>query len=294
MNEKVTHISLSELIEKHRHNGGAASTYEFSHLWITGADLSEGDLSGIIIKDSTFSDVDFAHITLTNAKLSNVQFEAASHVTIACSGKQKPHLKSGVVAQQLTLPLEPSSAISVVSATQPTPDLSTVMQKLRTLNDWEIRRLIEKSKRCIQESHQPGKRSQYRPEQERFRKDLLDGYHHQCAITRVEEENILQAAHIIPFCLLEVIGAGQFGNSRWNGVLLRQELHTLFDRNTLTIAENGAVSANSSYQGLYNHWEQFVLPPRPACSDDPQSQAEHEQVWRSFLQWRLEEYDKYC
>jgi hypothetical protein len=294
MNEKVTHISLSELIEKHRHNGGATSTYEFSHLWITGAGSPEGDLSGIIIKDSTFSGVDFANVTLTNAKLSNVQFEAASNVTIACGSKRKPLLISGVFAQQLTLPFETSSATSVVSAALPTPDLSTIMQKLRTLNDLDIRALIEESQKRIRESQQPDKRSQYRPEQERFRRDLLDGYNHQCAITGVEDEGILQAAHIIPFCLLEKIGAGQFGNSRWNGVLLRQELHTLFDQNRLTITQNGEVSASSYYQSLYNHWEQFVLPPRPAGSDDPQTRAEHEQVWRSFLQWRLEEYHKYC
>lgn len=294
MNDQVMHVSLSELIEKHRHNGGAASTYEFSHLWITGDDSAAGDLSGVLIKDSTFSGVDFTHVTLTNAKLSNVQFEAARNVTIACDGKRKAPLKPGVFVQQLTFPFETSSVTAVVSAASSTPDLSTIMQNLSTLHPWDIRWLIEESKRRIRESQQLGKKSLYRPEQERFRRDLLDGYNRQCAITGVEDEDILQAAHIIPFCLLEKIGAGQFGNSRWNGVLLRQELHTLFDRNTLTIAENGEVSVDSYHQGLYNHWEQFVLPPRPAPSDDPQTTAEHEQVWRSFLQWRVEEYSKYC
>jgi len=296
MAENAKHnMSLSELIEKHHHNGGPASTYEFVDLWITDIGSPQGDLSGILIKDSTFSGVDFANVTLTNAKLTNVQFEGASNLTITCEkpSNRRPPSKSAVSAQQLTL-FGASSATTTSSAVSPVFDLSAVMQKLSTLNHMEIRELIEESKRHIREAQRPGTKSQYRPEQDRFRKDLLDGYNHQCAITRMGDEgheDILQAAHIIPFCLLEKVGAGQFGNSRWNGVLLRQELHTLFDKNMLTIAPDGAVSLDSYYRGLSNHWEPFALPP--SSSDDPKTQAEHEQVWRSFLQWRFEEYDNY-
>src|SRR5437762_4862797 len=131
MTDKVKHTSLRELIEEHRQNGGAASTHEFADLWITDIGSPEGDLSGIIIKNSTFSGVDFANVTLTNAKLTNVQFEGALNLTISCD--DKPNRKSPskkdvrastvqlvVFPQQLTLQFETSPApATIVSATPP-------------------------------------------------------------------------------------------------------------------------------------------------------------------------------
>ncbi|TMC24277.1 MAG: hypothetical protein E6J34_00785 [Chloroflexi bacterium] len=293
-------MSLSDLIKKHHHNGGEESTYEFTDRWITG--VGEGDLSGIIITNSTFSGVNLANVTLTNARLTNVDFEGASSLTITCeeseeqsnppsSTNRTSSSKKAVSDQQLSLFGTSSATVTVSVVASPVFDLSATMQSLRTLYTFDIIALIEESKKRIRDAQRKG--SKYRPEQDRFRKDLLDGYNRQCAITKMDDEDILQAAHIIPFCLLEKVGAGQFGNSRWNGVLLRQELHTLFDKDTLTIAPlDGAVSLVSRYQGLSDHWEQFVLPP--GSSEDPQTRAEHEQVWRSFLQWRFDEYKNYC
>lgn len=61
-----------------------------------------------------------------------------------------------------------------------------------------------------------------------FRKRLLNAYRSACAISGCEVVDILEAAHIIPYSL-----SGD--NSVGNGLLLRSDLHTLFDLGQLAI-----------------------------------------------------------
>jgi ribosomal protein L37AE/L43A len=61
-----------------------------------------------------------------------------------------------------------------------------------------------------------------------FRQRLLDAYDRRCAITGCDAEDALEAAHIIPY-------QGAHTNDVRNGLLLRADLHTLFDRLLLTI-----------------------------------------------------------
>lgn len=60
-----------------------------------------------------------------------------------------------------------------------------------------------------------------------FRKGLLDAYRERCAITGISEP-VLDAAHIRRYM-------GPHSNAPSNGVLLRTDLHTLFDKHLLTI-----------------------------------------------------------
>lgn len=55
-----------------------------------------------------------------------------------------------------------------------------------------------------------------------FRKKLLDAYGTQCAITGCNQPEVLEAAHIHPY-------KGQHTHVVSNGLLLRADLHTLFD-----------------------------------------------------------------
>ncbi|MBD2363858.1 HNH endonuclease [Anabaena minutissima FACHB-250] len=64
--------------------------------------------------------------------------------------------------------------------------------------------------------------------QQKFRQSLLDAYSSKCAITNFDAEVALEAAHIIPYIETE-------NNSPSNGLLLRADLHTLFDLNIITI-----------------------------------------------------------
>ena len=55
-----------------------------------------------------------------------------------------------------------------------------------------------------------------------FRRRLLDAYEGQCSLTGYDVESALEAAHIRPY-------SGPFSNDTRNGLLLRADIHTLFD-----------------------------------------------------------------
>jgi hypothetical protein len=61
-----------------------------------------------------------------------------------------------------------------------------------------------------------------------FRHALMSVYNYKCAVTGCEVRDVLQAAHIIP-----VADGGQ--HAVQNGLLLRADIHNLFDRGLLTI-----------------------------------------------------------
>jgi hypothetical protein len=64
--------------------------------------------------------------------------------------------------------------------------------------------------------------------QTKFRQALLDAYNYKCAITGFDAGEALEAAHIIPYAETE-------NQDPRNGLLLRADLHTLFDLNFLAI-----------------------------------------------------------
>lgn len=64
--------------------------------------------------------------------------------------------------------------------------------------------------------------------QPRFRRELFEAYGGICAITKCNLEEVLEAAHIFPF-------KGESTNSVQNGLLLRADIHTLFDRGLIAI-----------------------------------------------------------
>ena len=61
-----------------------------------------------------------------------------------------------------------------------------------------------------------------------FRKQLLVAYKGHCTITGCEVEAVLEAAHIIPYM-------GSETNHPGNGLLLRADLHTLFDLGLIAV-----------------------------------------------------------
>jgi putative restriction endonuclease len=61
-----------------------------------------------------------------------------------------------------------------------------------------------------------------------FRVVVLDAYHRQCAVTGEKVVPVLDAAHIKPF-------SKEGSNKPDNGILIRSDLHTLFDRGYVTV-----------------------------------------------------------
>jgi putative restriction endonuclease len=64
--------------------------------------------------------------------------------------------------------------------------------------------------------------------QSAFRQKLLNAYERRCAISNCDAEAVLEAAHIVPY-------RGDHTNVASNGLLLRSDLHTLFDLNLIRI-----------------------------------------------------------
>jgi putative restriction endonuclease len=64
--------------------------------------------------------------------------------------------------------------------------------------------------------------------QGRFRKDLLAAYNDKCAITGCDVKQVIDAAHIRPY-------RGEHTDIMSNGLLLRTDLHALFDSGLLAI-----------------------------------------------------------
>jgi putative restriction endonuclease len=62
-----------------------------------------------------------------------------------------------------------------------------------------------------------------------FRIAVTDAYNRRCAVTRERTLPVLEAAHIIPF-------ANGGAHAVSNGLLLRRDLHILFDRGYLTVS----------------------------------------------------------
>ena len=88
--------------------------------------------------------------------------------------------------------------------------------------------------------------------QKRFRDSLISTYEGKCVITGCSILDILEAAHIVPY-------RGYHTNKTSNGLLLRADLHTLFDCNLLAIDPEtmevllAPYIRNSEYKNWYGH-----------------------------------------
>ncbi|MEV6487241.1 HNH endonuclease [Actinoplanes sp. NPDC051633] len=96
-----------------------------------------------------------------------------------------------------------------------------------------------------------------------FRRQLITAYRGRCAISDCDVEEVLQAAHIEPY-------DGPATNKTSNGLLLRADLHNLFDASLLWIESGYRVRIAAQLRG--GHYDEFdgrrlSLPDRP--SDQP-------------------------
>lgn len=108
-----------------------------------------------------------------------------------------------------------------------------------------------------------------------FRNSLLDVYRSRCCITGCDVIPVLEAAHIKPYM-------GEHSNIASNGILLRADIHTLFDLGLLSIDEQynvilaDRIESSTAYRGF--HGARINLPSR---LDD---QPDHEFL-RSHRKW---------
>ncbi len=100
-----------------------------------------------------------------------------------------------------------------------------------------------------------------RPGQGNFRTAMLERYGAECCITGCTVDTLLEAAHIIPY-------RGDQTNDVTNGLLLRVDLHRLFDAHLVTINPRSltvevASSVNDAGYQAYHGKRLFALSPKP-------------------------------
>ncbi|MEW6511719.1 MAG: HNH endonuclease [Bacteroidota bacterium] len=112
-----------------------------------------------------------------------------------------------------------------------------------------------------------------------FRTSLIEAYHRRCAISQERTMPALEASHIKPY--------NQSGpNKVSNGLLLRADLHQIFDEGYITITTDFRIEVSKRIKQEYENGREYyrfnglLLPNLP---DSP-----HERPDRSFIQWHNE------
>lgn len=112
--------------------------------------------------------------------------------------------------------------------------------------------------------------SRARPNQARFRKEILGAYK-RCVITNISLPEVLEAAHIKPFRY-----KGE--DTVANGLCMRMDIHLLFDAGHLRINEAGAVLLSTTARMEYG----ATIPPCIVMPDF---------VNKEFVRWRWDNYN---
>lgn len=112
--------------------------------------------------------------------------------------------------------------------------------------------------------------------QPEFRSKLIVAYCGRCAVTECDAVASLEAAHIVPYC-------GPQSNHVSNGLLLRADIHTLFDLDLIGIDPQtmavtlGPVLAGTSYRDLQG--KPLALPTDPAARPNAKALSDR---WQEF------------
>lgn len=94
-----------------------------------------------------------------------------------------------------------------------------------------------------------------------FRKALMDAYERRCAVTGCTIDDVLEAAHISPYL-------GDHTNHVTNGLLLRADIHTLFDRGLIKVHDDYRITARDDISAIYDLPASIILPANANCHPD--------------------------
>ncbi|WP_026183917.1 HNH endonuclease [Desulfitobacterium hafniense] len=83
-----------------------------------------------------------------------------------------------------------------------------------------------------------------------FRVMVTEAYHRRCAVTGEKTLPVLEAAHIKPYSL-------EGSHETNNGLLLRKDLHTLFDRGYITITEDCHIEVSKRIKEDYGNGKEY-------------------------------------
>jgi len=112
-----------------------------------------------------------------------------------------------------------------------------------------------------------------------FRVLVTDAYHRRCAVTGERTLPVLEAAHIQPY-------AEKGPHLISNGLLLRSDLHTLFDDGYLTVTEDFRVEVSGRIREEYENGREYYRYHGAPLTVVPQSELERPSA--EFLRWHNE------
>ncbi len=115
-------------------------------------------------------------------------------------------------------------------------DTNTKERKIHKSKNLEITKEFS-SQKSSQKKKTTVKATQ-RKGQPKFRKEILHVYKNKCAITGVNDERVLEAAHIEDY-------VNENSNHINNGICLRADIHKLFDRHLIGIDNNYRISVSA-------------------------------------------------
>ena len=119
----------------------------------------------------------------------------------------------------------------------------------------------------------------YRLGQQAFKAKVLDAYHRRCAITGSKIWPVLEAAHIRPIT--------QGGEHRLdNGLLLRSDVHTLFDCGYLGVDPAYRLRVSPRLREDFGNGDRFYVQAGQVVAL-PERRPDRPQ--REFLEWHLDE-----
>ncbi|WP_394678494.1 HNH endonuclease [uncultured Sphingobacterium sp.] len=113
--------------------------------------------------------------------------------------------------------------------------------------------------------------------QQKFRDSLLKRYNNTCIITGCKIVDILEAAHIRPYRVKN-------DNHPSNGLLLRADIHTLFDLNLIAIDPNTmTVHFHPKVKDEYSQFDGFILFNDTLNKPNKEALALHFSIFKSII-----------
>ncbi|QJB44077.1 pentapeptide repeat-containing protein [Dolichospermum flos-aquae] len=227
---------------------------------LSGKDLSRANLSGAILIKADFRGTDLTDANLTGADLTDANLTGADltgadlrRAKLQCANLRGANLKMSKIANA-----------NFAEANFCDIDLSQTHNKLTTvstlkdayyndetkfpegLHPTTVQKIAQKAAQKISQMiwsnyqdpqwikellNNKGESQKYLPSRERqqeFKEELTKKYGYKCLISGCEIKEIIEAAHIIPYSKIE-------SHDVANGLLLRVDLHRLFDAHLIAI-----------------------------------------------------------
>lgn len=229
------------------------------------SELQGAEFQGADLKDTNFQSADIYEANFKGAKLHGANLRECSNIETA-------NWKKAEYDNTTRFPVDFAPDNFGLIRTSRRIKSNTKEFKPQIINemDVEIKAPLIKIYKAIQK----------RRGQKKFRDKLIEVYQGRCAITGCAIEEVLEAAHVKPYHLSKE-------NPTANGILLRADLHTLFDLNLIIInplTKIIEVSKQLQTSRYYNNFNNQVLLAKRKNIYLP---AHH------YLEWRYRNYERY-